>query len=327
MAEQLGPLAIVNYHYCHPADHRFPGLKGITPEHLDCQIRTLKEHFLLASLSEVVDCAWQRPGPVAVLTFDDGIKDVVEFVLPVLERHGVTTTFFVSSAPYLERELLHVHRIHLLQATLGISEFQERFRHALDSSGVEFEYGDPDLLGICELYPHDTPEVRAFKTDLNYRIPYPVVAGVLRDLVKETLYDEEEITEAFYLSREDIKTCINSGHELGLHSHHHWVLSRLSVREQLQEVRLCMKFCEDTFGLKKFSFSYPYGITGAYNEDSVSVVAKEDKIYAGLTLSRRLATRRDLTQAWEIPRLDNRDVFEEGGGLRSDFTEALAANG
>ena len=230
MAEQTGPVAIINYHYCHPVDHRFPGLKGITPEQLDRQIRTLKEHFLLASLSEVLDCAWQRPGPVAVLTFDDGIKDLVEFVLPVLERHGVTTTFFVSSAPYMEHELLHVHRIHLLQATLGTIQFQERFRHALDSCGTEFEYDNPDLLETVQLYPHDTPEVRAFKTDLNYRIPYPVVEGILRDLVKETVCDEEEIAEAFYLSREDIETCLDSGHELGLHSHRHRVLSRLSKR-------------------------------------------------------------------------------------------------
>ncbi len=325
MVEQTRPVAIINYHYCHPKNHRFPGLKGITPEHLDRQIRTLKEHFLLASLSEVLDCAWKRPGPVAVLTFDDGIKDLVEFVLPVLKRHGVRTTFFVSSAPYVEGELLNVHRIHLLQATLGIIQFQERFRHALDSCGVEFEYADLNLLGTCQLYPHDPPEIRAFKTDLNYRIPYPVVEGILRDLVKETLCDEGEIAEAFYLSRKDIETCVNHGHELGLHSHHHLVLSRLSAREQLQEVGLCMNFFEDTFGLKKFSFSYPYGICGTYNEHSVTVVAEEEKIYAGLTLGRRLAAEEDLVPPWEIPRLDNRDVFESDGPFRPEFLAALAA--
>jgi peptidoglycan/xylan/chitin deacetylase (PgdA/CDA1 family) len=72
----------------------------ITPAFLDIVLRALRdEGFDVVSLDEVPDRL--RPGPAArpfaVLTFDDGYRDNVEHAWPVLRRHNVPWTIFVTT--------------------------------------------------------------------------------------------------------------------------------------------------------------------------------------------------------------------------------------
>lgn len=322
------PVAIINYHYCHPGNGRFTGLKGVTPEQFEQQVRTLQRHFKLVPLTEILE---PKPGmyekATAVITFDDGLKDLVRFALPVLQRLGVVATFFVSSGPYEDGRLLHVHRVHLLQAKLGIGQFRERFTNEIMAYNGKLQYWEPESSGITNLYPHDTEEVRSFKKDLNYRLPYCVVDEILSRLVTEVLGDEAEIVSEFYLSEDEIERCLESGLELGLHSRRHLVMSRLTRDQQKREVEACLEFCRSRFGLDRFAFSYPYGLPGSYNEVTMALLAARPEITAGLTLGRRMATRAEIRRRWEIPRLDNRDVFDPDGGLRSGIRRQLVHSG
>ncbi len=121
---------IVSYHYCHPTNTWLAGTKSITPEEFDAQLRVLTQNFVCTTMGELMNPAADLPETVAVITFDDGFKDVAEFALPLLQRWRVPATVYCCSAPLLDRAVLNVHRVHLLQAKLGLTRFREAFESA-----------------------------------------------------------------------------------------------------------------------------------------------------------------------------------------------------
>ena len=76
-------------------------LLGITPDFLELTLRELDARgFEVISLDAVPERLAEPDygPPFAVLTFDDGYRDNVEHARPVLARHDVPWTLFVTSA-------------------------------------------------------------------------------------------------------------------------------------------------------------------------------------------------------------------------------------
>ena len=139
----------------------------------------LTQNFVCTTMGELMNPAADLPETVAVMTFDDGFKDVVEYALPLLQRWRVPATVYCCSAPLLERTVLNVHRVHLLQAKLGLERFRQEFEALLLSRPpVALEpHTHPGLLG---LYPYDDEPTRRFKRLLNFELPYRELDPVLR---------------------------------------------------------------------------------------------------------------------------------------------------
>lgn len=96
---------ILAYHRIVPlvASEDFPfdlELISATPEEFDWQVAFLVRHFNVVPLSQVAESLPNLallPRDPVVLTFDDGFADNYEFALPVLRRHGVSATIFLST--------------------------------------------------------------------------------------------------------------------------------------------------------------------------------------------------------------------------------------
>jgi peptidoglycan/xylan/chitin deacetylase (PgdA/CDA1 family) len=95
--------AILMFHHVRPSSNKgfnpFQGLE-ITPEYLDAVITHLRRRgYEIIPISDVrqriKDADASRP--FAVLTFDDGYKDNVEFALPILKRHQAPFTVFATT--------------------------------------------------------------------------------------------------------------------------------------------------------------------------------------------------------------------------------------
>jgi len=106
-----GQGAILTFHHVRPgADRNFAPNRGleIRPQFLDALLGHLRSRgYRLLSLDEALDALVapsQAQAPFVALTFDDGYRDLVEFALPVLERHhapfvaSVTTGFADGAA-------------------------------------------------------------------------------------------------------------------------------------------------------------------------------------------------------------------------------------
>lgn len=102
----LGPVArgrglILTFHHVRPGD---PGayapnsLLTITPDFLDRTLRLVRARgFEIIGLDAVPERLASGAPPFVVLTFDDGYRDNAEHAAPILRRHGVPWTLFVTS--------------------------------------------------------------------------------------------------------------------------------------------------------------------------------------------------------------------------------------
>ena len=57
--------------------------------------------------------------PNMLLTFDDGLSDHYQYVLPELRRRGLWGIFYIPAGPYQSGRMLDVHCIHLLIGRYG----------------------------------------------------------------------------------------------------------------------------------------------------------------------------------------------------------------
>jgi carbamoyltransferase len=312
---------IVSYHYCHPTNTWLKGTKSITPGEFDAQLRVLTQNFVCTTMGELMNPAADLPETVAIVTFDDGFKDVAEYALPLLQRWRVPATVYCCSAPFLERTVLNVHRVHLLQAKLGLERFRQAFEELLVSRPpVAIQPSThPGLLG---LYPYDDEATRRFKRLLNFDLPYHELDPVLRILFERFIGRDDEIAPKLYLSASDLRQCQDAGLEIGVHGHSHRVLSRLSEEEQRVELGTCVEYLRHTCELREVHASYPYGIDGSWNEATKRVAASLGLASAS-TKVRAITKPSDLRARWELPRYDVRDVFDASGTLVSDRLSAL----
>ena len=312
---------IVSYHYCHPRDSFLRGTKSLTPEDFDQQLRVLKQNFTCTTIGTLMDPDSDLPETVAVVTFDDGFRDVAEHALPLLKRWDVPATVYCNSAPIAEGRLLDVHRVHMLQARLGNAAFREAFRRAVDGHpGLRVE---PTMdLPLENLYPYDDDETRRFKRLLNFDIPYPAVRTILGEIFESSLGSEREFVEHLYLSADDVRRCQDAGLEIGIHGEQHLTLSRLSEAEQRKEVERSAAYLSTTFALDELHFSYPYGAVGTWNDSTRSILASLG-FASAVTKIRAIVKPSHLSARWEIPRFDCRDVFDAANTLAAGQLQAL----
>ena len=96
--------AILTFHHVRPgADREFAPNRGleISPSFLDALLGHLRGRgYRILSLDDALE-ALAKPssgqGPFVALTFDDGYRDLVEFALPILERHQAPFVAYVTT--------------------------------------------------------------------------------------------------------------------------------------------------------------------------------------------------------------------------------------
>jgi carbamoyltransferase len=312
---------IVNYHYCHPEDGYLKGTNAITPEAFEAHLRALRQNFVCTTVGELLNPAANLPEAVAVVTIDDGLKDVIEYALPLLRRWEVPATIFCSSGPLTDGRMLNVHRGHLLQARLGTARFREEFERALEAYGP-LDLEPVERLGLRDLHVYDDAPTRRFKTLLNFEVPYAALDAILAGLFERFVGDERDIARRVYMSADDLRRCLDAGFELGGHGHRHRVHSRLSDEEQRQEIEQPAAFFRSELGLAAMPWAYPWGFAGTWNAATPRLL--EDAGFAcAATMVRAIVKPSDLRSRWELPRFDVKDVFDEAGHLRPAPLSAL----
>lgn len=311
----------VNYHYCTPrGGMRWPGLKGVTQAEFERQISTLGAHcvdFDLDGLPLVPgNASFGATG--CLITFDDGMADVVEAAKPVLDRHRLPAIIFCCAIPYVEGRVLNVQKSHLLQGRWGWDGFRTRFMGALQDDPEGDSREDTTHLGLDRMYRYDDQATGAFKRLLNVELPYRVVDRVLDRMFEAEFGSQREAAKHLYLGLDDIRRCADDGMGIGLHTYSHRMISRLSRVDQAEDMDASLTLFRDQLGLEIRSISYPYGIRGSWNNDSKEL-AQERGLDLAFTLGREVYRPDIHPDPLEIPRYDVNDVFEQDGSLKLEF--------
>jgi peptidoglycan/xylan/chitin deacetylase (PgdA/CDA1 family) len=194
----------------------------------DRQLRVVSRLFNILPLPQAIrrledDTLPARP---ACITFDDGYADNVEVALPILKRHRMTATFFISTG-YLDGGRMWNDTVieSVRQSTgdtLDLTRVGLRpFSIATDASRIEtigavldqFKYLDPDdrsdrcaaVQEIAKATPPDdlmlsSPQVRELRSagmDIGaHTVSHPILARVPTDVARREISEGREALQA-----------------------------------------------------------------------------------------------------------------------------------
>jgi peptidoglycan/xylan/chitin deacetylase (PgdA/CDA1 family) len=294
----------IMYHYVREAPSRLPYFRYLHVEDFARQLDWFAENHRFVTRDEFDDACRTGDAPDGVvLTFDDGLVDHYECVLPLLKERGLFGIFYICSAPVERRKLLDVHRIHLILGRLGGEAAMQRLqRHLRDEM-----LGDAQRTEFREAtYRNQVNDdaTTTFKRMLNYWISYEYREAVLDALFEEEFGDQGEIAEAFYLSPAQIREMDAAGMIMGSHGANHFLFSKLSIERQREEIAESFQYLSRVLGKPVTTFCYPYGGSHAFTPDTVSLLEEAGTLFS-FDVNPRDITAEDLRDGRQaLPRYD-----------------------
>jgi peptidoglycan/xylan/chitin deacetylase (PgdA/CDA1 family) len=275
----------------HHVDERPSGLVddlGVrTPPALfESHVRRLARDYEIVDLDQVL--SGRLPRRALLLTFDDGFRSVADVAVPILERLGLPSVFFVSAA-YLEPGSLPLDALLChLRATVG----HDRLATAVT--------GAPD--GARTL-----PELFAFIAEA----PYERRIGLGDELAERFEVDRGRVRDesGLFLDASELAGLAGRGCEIGNHTRSHLACRAIADEPAADEQIVSHKaLLEDWAGTPVRSFSYPYGCR-ADATPLMERVLRESGHEASFLVEARPNRRRRAGQAWNRVSLDAQPVW------------------
>ncbi|MDR7543840.1 MAG: polysaccharide deacetylase family protein [Armatimonadota bacterium] len=238
------------------------------------------------------------PRKAVALTFDDGYADNLRVAKPLLERHAVPATVFVTSGLVGSSEGFWWDELE--RHVFGAPRLPERVRVVTDGQVHEFglpTYGDGDAGGarrhlvaaLDRLMRRASPERRReILAQLRAQVPADTTLGADRVLTADEL----------------VRLADGDLIEVGAHTVTHPVLSGLSPAVQRAEVAGSKRALEAMLGRPVVAFSYPFGTTDDFDGDSVAIAREAGFVCACTVLPRAVRSGAD---AYRLPRFAVRD--------------------
>jgi peptidoglycan/xylan/chitin deacetylase (PgdA/CDA1 family) len=286
----------------------------VSPRHFAEQLAVLTQHYTPLSLSQCAEAMRQGrlPRHVAVVTFDDGYADNLHAAKPLLERHGVPATLFITTGQINSpREFWwdELEKIFLLPGTLpqhldmeingrthhwdlnGAAQYtEEQFRaHRTWRAGV----GTP---------PSSRLELFQTIHTLLRRLPSGTRTETMDALLKWSGASREARPSYRALSTGEL-TALSATNliDWGGHTVTHPYLPEQDLAVQREEIHGGKTALEQLIGHTVQSFSYPYGF---YSDPTIELVRQAGYTNACTCIERVARRESDLFQ---LPRLIVRD--------------------
>lgn len=319
-------LPILMYHYVRPNSKRMSERHHVLDLDLfglQLDLLTQKYDFVLSNDLLALD----KDGAVLEdkiwLTFDDGYRDCIEYVLPSLLQVGAKATFYIPTEAIFERKLLDVNKIHILlsspQTPAQIVNICSEIFNELHFSRVVNESFD-DLyrrFGIANLWNDAETEFlkKLFQKILPADLRKQLLADVFAQVVSRS---ESSWVDEFYLSPDDVRRLHECGMEVGSHGHSHAWLEDLSADEQRADIEESFRLLELELGtLRNRSMCYPFG---SHNEITSKILRDLDVYTAVVNNGNKVAKIADSVECHL--ELDRIDVMFFDQFIRGEFAVA-----
>ncbi len=245
-------LPILAYHSIKQigADYPFDvGVVDATPELFDRQMACVARYFTAITTDELRAARGGAalPGNPIAITFDDGYRNNLHVAVPILKRHGLRATFFISTAFISERRLFWWDRISYVVKRSARARLLLRYPRAIDLDlGGDAEAAIKALLKIVK---------ETFALDIERMLDeLTVAAGVAWDRDSE-----RRMADELLLTWDDVRALRAAGMDVQSHTTTHRVLNRLASDEALRELLESRLTLERELGVPVRAVSYPCG--------------------------------------------------------------------
>ena len=253
----------------------------------------LASWFKVMPLDEAVAClkAGILPPCAACITFDDGYADNHRIAMPILQRHGLTATFFISTG-YLDGGRMWNDTV--------IESIRRSNRSSLNLSS----------LGLGQHSISSIPDRQAAISALLKQIKYLAKderIGITEQIAR--LLREAQLPDDLMMRSSQVKSMRHAGMQIGAHTVSHPILAGLGDEQARGEIQRSKIFLEQLLGERVGLFAYPNGKPGEdYTPDTVRLVRSLDFDAAVTTQWGATGSRDDLFQVrrftpWDRSRL------------------------
>jgi peptidoglycan/xylan/chitin deacetylase (PgdA/CDA1 family) len=194
----------------------------------------IKRGHTFIALKDIEQAMTSQISKPTVLYFDDGFKDNLTVVLPILQRYKIPATFFVAVGliEHTHIQWTIMHREYLRRHGLTAQQIEEEITH------VRHQASTSDLAKLAAKH-------------------------------QESGLTPESIGSEIYLDWSDVKQLAEAGMEIGSHAWSHMRLTEMGASEAREEIINSKKKIEDIIGHAVCSFSFPYA---RWNKELLSVV-------------------------------------------------------
>lgn len=217
-----------------------------TAADFDRLLAWLGRQYRVMRLDEAVQLMAQRrlPRGVAAITFDDGYRDNHDVAAPVLEKHGMPATFFITTG-YIDG------------GTMWNDAVAEAVR------GTRVSHLEAPELGLPRLPLGSWPERSAAHGLATQKLKYlePAArAQAVADLVARL---QAPVRSDLMMTREQVRQLRQRGFQIGAHTVSHPILTRLDDAEAFHEIQASRQTLESWLGERVGLFAYPNGRDGS----------------------------------------------------------------
>jgi peptidoglycan/xylan/chitin deacetylase (PgdA/CDA1 family) len=225
----------------------------------------------IASTLRVVPLATlgsERSNQSCAITFDDGLRSVVDVAHPVLSARGLPYTVFVSTDVLAGGPPPWFARVSHLVDRLGLDRVRSCW--PIDDRGIRSKWG----------------LITALK-----ELPLDVILGRLDELESVHSISPEPL-RALFLTSEDVSGLSRQGVAIGSHTHRHPILSHLSSSEQRREIEDSACVIRDLTGRRPTELAYPNGTRRDFDDRTLEAL-RASGIELAVTGVQRRVTKRD----------------------------------
>ncbi|MDN3652423.1 polysaccharide deacetylase family protein [Thalassotalea ponticola] len=263
-------------------------------EQFETFLQLLKANFTvidLAALHEKLERKQVINKRLAVITFDDGYKDCVEFAAPLLQRYGLPAAFFVTTDFIASKRIPWWDEMaFLLRQSVGSSYDCICNNKTINLNQSVIEKQITQVLYACK-----RDKTHTIEQILNsMRTQFPQASKALGNYSAE-----------LFMNWQDIKQLISMGMEIGSHAKTHNILARMTGEQQLQELTLSKQILERRLNRSISYLAYPVGRYHCFDKQTLENARK-----AGyqLAFNNEKGKNQTITEPYSI----NRYCFDEG---------------
>jgi peptidoglycan/xylan/chitin deacetylase (PgdA/CDA1 family) len=291
----MNKLTIVTYHFVREIKNsKYPKIKGLEFSAFKRQLDFLENNYKIIDVQKLLDFASSGknlPENSCLLTFDDGYKDHIEYVLPELLKRKIQGSFFPTFGPIIERDMLDMNCAQFILACC--SDYEELVNllnqlclgNGIDEKELNNFWDIMDTKEYIAIYGvanrFDPKKTTYIKRLLQYFLPKEVRTKISKTLFKKYVgVDVRKFSEELYMSFDDIKKLVDRDMYVGGHGYNHLWMSKENRKNQEKEINLSLEFLKNVgASVKEWIMCYPHG---DYNSETLDVL-REKNCSIGLT--------------------------------------------